>query len=135
MVVYVYTDGGSRGNPGRAAIAVLILDKEGKLLKEYKRAIGIATNNEAEYGAIIKALELASVLPVREVFLTSDSEVVVGHLTGRYKVKAENLRGLFTKAKTLEKKFDKVSYKHARRSDPCISRADRMVNEALDRDS
>jgi ribonuclease HI len=131
--LHIYTDGASRGNPGRAAIAFLILDERGKTLKAYSRAIGIATNNEAEYRAVIKALETATGM-AREVALTSDSEVVVSQLSGRYKVKAANLRQLFARAKSLENKFSMVRYSHVRRSNPFISKADSMVNHALDRE-
>ena len=131
--VHIFTDGASRGNPGHAAIAFLILDAGGKLLKSCRKTIGVATNNEAEYTAVIKALEAASGM-AGEVILTSDSEVMVRQLNGSYKVKAANLKGLFMQVRSQERKFRKVTYVHARRSDPCISKADSMVNEALDRE-
>ncbi len=132
--VKIYTDGASRGNPGRAAIAFLIIDEDGNVLSKDMKTIGMATNNEAEYRAIIAALESALSISASEVSLTSDSEVVVNHLTGKYTVKAENLKKLFKKVKELERKFSCVSYNHVRRTNPFITMVDAMVNKALDKE-
>lgn len=130
--LYIYTDAGSRGNPGPAAIGIIILDENKKLLKVHKEYIGKSTNNQAEYQALIKALELASSYTDGEVFCTLDSELVVRQLNGQYGVRDDTLKGLFNKLKSKEKHFSKVHYKHVKRENPLIQKADKLVNEALD---
>lgn len=130
--IYIYTDGGSRGNPGPAGIGILILDENKRPLKEYKEYIGKTTNNQAEYKALIKALELASSYTKGEVFCTLDSELVVRQLDGQYSIKNNNLKNLFLQLKKIEKGFEKISYTHVKRENPFIKRVDMMVNEVLD---
>lgn len=130
--IHIYTDGGSRGNPGPAAIGVVIYDKDKRVLVEYTECIGEATNNVAEYKALIKGLELAAAHCRKEIFCFLDSEVVVRQLNGAYRIKARHLLELFYTLKDREKAFDKIVYNHVRRDNKFICRADKLVNEALD---
>lgn len=128
----IYEDGGSRGNPGNAAIGVYIP----ALDKKYKEFIGTATNNVAEYKAIIFALQKAKSLLGKEkakqteIEILSDSELVVNQLNGCYKVKDENLKMLFVDIWNLKQDFKNVVFKHVARENNKI--ADMLVNEALD---
>ena len=131
--IHIYTDGGSRGNPGPAAIAVLIYDNQGKLLKSHSEYIGTATNNVAEYRAVLKALKLAEKLRTGQVVCTLDSQLVASQLAGRYKIKKPHLRELSGLVKEAEKKFESVGYMHVKRSDRRIRLADRLLNEILDK--
>lgn len=130
--VFINTDGGSRGNPGLAAIGIVIRDEKENLLEEFGEKIGIATNNVAEYKAIIKALSIAKKYTKNEVNISSDSEVVVRQIIGEYKVKKNHLLELFYEVKKKEKDFAKVTFEHVFREDPNQSKADALVNEALD---
>jgi ribonuclease HI/NTP pyrophosphatase (non-canonical NTP hydrolase) len=130
--IYINTDGGSRGNPGPAAIGIIIRNNKDIIIESYKEKIGITTNNVAEYKAISKALDLANKYKDGEIVLNSDSEVVVRQLTGKYKISMEHLKKLFSEVKGKEKRFSKVSYNHVFREDPNQSKADALVNEALD---
>ncbi len=132
MNLVIYTDGASRGNPGPGAIAFLILDERGKILRKHKHYIGACTNNVAEYRALIAALERARRLG-DEATCFSDSKLMINQLKGKYKVKKKHLKELFEKVKALERKFRKVEYLNVRRTDPVIKRVDRMVNEVLNK--
>ena len=127
-----YSDGGARGNPGPAAIGVLLCDEKGTALFEQGETIGDTTNNVAEYQAVIKALELAHELGAHDINHHMDSELVTKQLRGEYRLKAEHLRPFFLKVKDLEKKFKKIIYTHVPREHPQMRRADRQVNRALD---
>ena len=127
----VYTDAGARGNPGPAAIAVLFFEGS-KLVKQHGEFIGKATNNQAEYQAVIKALELAKELGLNELELFTDSELVARQLKGAYKVKDAKLKPLHEQAKALEKGFAKVSYASVMRTNLRIWLADKLVNKVLD---
>ena len=134
----IYTDGGSRGNPGEAAYGFVVYNSDGKLLFEEGKTIGINTNNVAEYSAVIAALkwveENSKTNPPAggpNIHFCLDSQLVVMQLSGVWKVKNENLRGLFYTIKQLEQKVGgKISYQHVRREQN--QEADRMVNLALD---
>lgn len=128
----IYTDGAARGNPGPAAIGMVFLDSQGNLISEHKESIGTATNNQAEYKAVIRALELAVKYCKNRIILTSDSELIIRQLTGKYRVKNKNLIDLFRKAKTLEASYEKVSYRHQPRTDKYLKIADGLCNEVLD---
>jgi len=128
----IYTDGASRGNPGPAGIGVVICDESRKIVKEYEEFIGTATNNIAEYRALIKALELASSFPVSEIDCFSDSELMVKQLNGEYSVKNEKLGELFLQVREKEKRFEKVNYFHVPREEDFIKRADKLANLAID---
>lgn len=130
--IFSYSDGGARGNPGPAAIGVLLCDEKGTALFEQGETIGDTTNNVAEYQAVIKALTLAQEVGAAEITHHMDSELVTKQLTGEYRLKAEHLKPLFLKVKDLEKKFKKITYIHVPRTHERIKRADRMVNRALD---
>jgi ribonuclease HI len=108
----IYTDGGASPNPGPAAIGALITDDGGRVVGRVSRSIGIATNNEAEYGAVVAALSLALELGARRVELRSDSELLVRQVNGQYKVKAAGIRPLYLTVKQLQVKFDGCVFKH-----------------------
>jgi ribonuclease HI len=129
----IYTDGGSRGNPGPAAFALLIYDGKGKLLESHSEYIGEATNNVAEYRGVLKALKLARKHGPGGVLCTMDSELAVRQLSGKYKVKKPHIRELFGLVKGEEKHFRSVTYAHVTRDDRRISLADSMLNRTLDR--
>ncbi|MEK6848198.1 MAG: ribonuclease HI family protein [Nanoarchaeota archaeon] len=125
-------DGGSRGNPGKAGVGIVVRNENNEIIKEHCERIGVKTNNEAEYYALIKALELAGDYSGEEVLVYMDSELVIRQLNGEYKVKAEHLLSLFEEVKELERKFEKIGYKNVSREDKFQVIADRLVNEALD---
>ncbi|MCW3130755.1 MAG: ribonuclease HI family protein [Methanophagales archaeon] len=128
----IYTDGACRGNPGPAGIGIVICDESGKIVKEYEEFIGTATNNIAEYRALIKALELASDFSVSEVKCFSDSELMVKQLNGEYRVKNKKLGKLFLQVREKEKRFERVNYSHVPREEDLIKRADKLANRAID---
>ena len=132
MNLVIYTDGASRGNPGPGAIAFLILNEKGEILRKHKHYIGACTNNVAEYRALIAALERARRLG-DEATCFSDSKLMINQLKGKYKVKKKHLKALFDRVKKIEKEFKKIEYKNVRRTDPVIKRVDRMVNEVLNK--
>lgn len=134
----VFTDGGSRGNPGPAAIGVVIRDGVGHSIKSYGETIGAATNNEAEYRAVIFALQKLKALFGKErtkdteVEVYMDSELVVRQLGGKYKLEEEKLFLLFIKIWNLKMNFGGVRFFHIPREKN--KEADSLVNQALDRD-
>ncbi len=128
----IYSDGASRGNPGPAGIGILICDQRGQVVKEYQEFIGTATNNVAEYRALLKALELARDLLVTEVDCFADSELMIKQLNGEYKVRNQRLNELFLQVRAKEQLFDRISYAHRSREDPHIARADKLANHAID---
>ena len=127
----IYTDGASRGNPGNSAIAYLIFDSQGTLITFGKKKIGIHSNNEAEYMAILNALDEAKNHTKGEVECYSDSQLMINQLKQEWKIKKSHLKDLHGRIKGMEKFFKKVSYHHVRRTDKIISLADSMVNEVL----
>ncbi len=129
----IYSDGGARGNPGPAAIGVLVCDEKDVKLADHGETIGDATNNVAEYAAVVRGLTLAAELGISEADYFLDSELVQRQLSGIYRLKAEHLKPFFTQAKDLEKKFKRVTYFHVPREHPKIKHVDRLVNLALDR--
>ncbi|NIO36697.1 reverse transcriptase-like protein [Candidatus Bathyarchaeota archaeon] len=133
MRLKVYSDGASRGNPGISAIAFIILSGEGRLLKKYFRYVGIRTNNQAEYEALIYALESASTLTDQEVTCYMDSELVIKHLNGEYQVRNPKLKVLWLEVQELKHKFRRISFHNVPRTDIHIQQVDQLANEALDR--
>jgi len=137
MKITIYTDGGTRGNPGPAAIGVVI-KKEGQTLKKYFQFIGEATNNQAEYEAVIFALKKVKLLFGRKKAKTmalevyTDSELMARQLNHQYKIKEEDLQPLFLKVWNLILNFGQVSFKHILRQQN--KEADRLVNQALDKE-
>jgi probable phosphoglycerate mutase len=124
------TDGGARGNPGPAAYGYVLETDDGTVLAAHGETIGIATNNVAEYSALIAGLEKALELGVTDVDVVSDSELMVKQMTGEYRVKNEALRELSLRASRLARQFGRVEYRAVRREHNEL--ADRLVNEALD---
>lgn len=131
----MYTDGGARGNPGPAAIGILICDTEGNEIVTHKDTIGTATNNIAEYCALIAGLEIAYNMNATEITCTLDSELVVKQMNGEYKIKNENMKKLYSEVEKRVRSFKKVSYTHAPRTHEKMRIADKLVNEALDEEA
>ena len=130
MRARLFTDGGSRGNPGPAAFGYVIETEDGTVLASRGEAIGVATNNVAEYRALLAGLENARDLDVRELEVVSDSELLVKQMRGEYRVKNPALRELQGEAARLAEAFERVAYTAVRREHNEL--ADRLVNEALD---
>jgi ribonuclease HI len=126
----LFTDGGARGNPGPAASAFVLEAEDGTVLEARGTAIGVATNNVAEYRALVEGLRRASELGVDELEVVSDSELIVKQMRGEYRVKNEALRVLNREASTLAGAMRRVTYTAVRREQNEL--ADRLVNEALD---
>jgi ribonuclease HI len=124
------TDGGARGNPGPAAFAYVLEASDGHVLAAHGEAIGVTTNNVAEYRALVAGLAKAVELGVDEVDVVSDSELLVKQMQGEYKVRNEALKELSEEAHRLAGQIARVSYKAVRREQNEL--ADRLVNEALD---
>lgn len=130
MRLVVHVDGGARGNPGPAAIAAVIADVEGEVLHEESEAIGRATNNVAEYRALLLGIERALELGGSELDLVGDSELVVKQVQGKYKVKDPGLKPLHAEVRRKLEGVGEWSIRHVRRERN--AEADRLVNEALD---
>lgn len=130
MKVVVHVDGGARGNPGPAAVAAVLTDPEGDVLAERGDYIGEATNNVAEYRAVLLGLDMARQLGAREVEVVNDSELVARQIGGQYKVKHAGLKPLFIETMAALREFDRWSVRSVRRA--YNERADELVNEALD---
>ena len=128
----IYSDGGARGNPGPAAAAFLATDETGTILHTSTRFIGIRTNNQAEYEALISALEYALSVKAEEVVCRLDSELVARQMNGEYSVKNPQLRVLYLKAHALRMQFKSANFFSVRRENPFIQKADALVNKALD---
>jgi len=126
----LFTDGGARGNPGPAAYGYVLEAEDGTVLDARGVAIGVATNNVAEYRALVAGLAKAVELGLTEVEVVSDSELLVKQMQGEYRVKNEALRELALDADALERKLGRVTYRAVRREHNEL--ADRLVNEALD---
>jgi ribonuclease H / adenosylcobalamin/alpha-ribazole phosphatase len=128
--VRLWVDGGSRGNPGPAATGYRIEDADGTVLAEAGEAIGIATNNVAEYRALISGLEAAAELGAREVEVRADSQLLMRQMTGAYRVKNAALQQLWLEARRVAGTFERVRYVEIRRTENAA--ADLQVNLALD---
>lgn len=122
-------DGGSRGNPGPAAIGVVVRGGD-EVVEEVGETIGEATNNVAEYRALLKGIELAAAHGATELELIGDSQLVVRQVEGRYRVKNAGMKELHEEVKRALRGFDSWSIRHVRRAENAD--ADRLVNEALD---
>lgn len=130
MKYIVHTDGAARGNPGPAAIGVVIQDETGRVLYEASRCLGVQTNNEAEYMALIAALEYLKEARAPEAAFHLDSELVVRQLQGRYRVKEPRLQSLYGRVTMLLNAVPKHTFTHVPRKQN--ARADELANEALD---
>jgi ribonuclease HI len=130
MNAILWTDGGARGNPGPAAYAFVLETEDGTVLDAQGTAIGTATNNVAEYSALVAGLRRAAELGVTTLELRSDSELMVKQMRGEYRVKNKDLQTLFLHASRAARDVGSVTYTHVRREHNEL--ADRLVNEALD---
>jgi ribonuclease HI len=128
--VVVHVDGGARGNPGPAAVAAVVATPEGAVLDEASETIGSATNNVAEYRALLLGLRRARALGADEVEVVNDSELVARQLQGAYRVKHAGLRPLFEQARAALREFRGWSIRSVPRAEN--ARADALVNAALD---
>jgi len=130
MKLVVHVDGGARGNPGPAAVGVVVSTPDGEVLDEIGEVIGVATNNVAEYRALLLGLERARALGASEVDVVNDSELVARQVTGDYKVKSAGLQPLHREAQTALRGFDRWSISSVPRERN--ARADALVNAVLD---
>jgi ribonuclease HI len=130
MRYLVHTDGAARGNPGPAAIGVVVRDTSGRTIYESSRSLGVRTNNEAEYLALIAALEYLKDARASEAEFCLDSELVVRQINGEYKVKEPRLQALHGQVRMLLNAIPRYTIRHVRREEN--ARADELANEALD---
>lgn len=130
MKLVINVDGGARGNPGPAAIGVVVSDADGNVLDELAEPIGHATNNVAEYRAVLRGIEWARGLGASELEIVGDSELVARQLTGAYKVKHPSMKPLYEEAITALRAFDRWSIRTVPREEN--AGADALVNQALD---
>ena len=133
MRMRFFSDGGARGNPGPAAFAVIVCKDDGFILHEYARFLGVATNTEAEYQGLISAMGMAIDYKADAAEFVMDSELVVKQMKGEYKVKSPHLKKLHQDATSLAEAIGDVEFRHVRREDPNISRADELLNLELNR--
>ncbi|MDD5454503.1 MAG: ribonuclease HI family protein [Candidatus Ratteibacteria bacterium] len=126
----IYIDGASKGNPGKAAVGVAIYNDEGKLIKEISQGIGIATNNIAEYAALIFALQEGLILGCEQLTVYTDSELLFKQVKGEYKIKNDNLRILFYLVKHLIAGYKKLHIEHINRESN--KTADKLASKAVE---
>ena len=132
MSLVIYSDGGSRGNPGPSAYAIVVT-KDGKVIHEHTEFLGINTNNYAEYRGLIAAIGKALELKEDSVEFIMDSELVIKQMRGEYKVKSPNIRELHEDAKAMSSLIPNVKFTHVRRENEFVSRADALLNAEMDR--
>ena len=130
MKAVLFTDGGARGNPGPAGIGVVLKDAAGEVIGEIAEGIGVATNNVAEYSALIAGLELALDKGVTDIDVFMDSELVISQLKGEWKIKNDRLRTLAVRARALLNRFETHKLEHVRRE--LNSDADKLANQGMD---
>ena len=130
----VYSDGGSRGNPGPSAYAIVVT-KDGKTVHEHAEFLGVHTNNYAEYRGLIAGISKALELGADEVEFIMDSQLVIRQMTGQYRVKSPDMLALHEDAKNLASMIPKVTFTNVRRSERLIPRADALLNAEMDRHS
>ncbi len=130
--VITFTDGASRGNPGPAGIGALLFDQDDeKILQDYQ-FIGECTNNEAEYRALLLALDRAYEITQKNISCFMDSELLVRQLNGQYEIRSEKLMKFYNEVKSRVSKFDQVTFTHVPREHPRLRLADRLANKAID---
>jgi ribonuclease HI len=129
----LFADGGSRGNPGPAASGAVLVDRKGEVVAEAGRFLGVATNNVAEWTALLIGLEAAIECGIRRLDVRMDSELVVKQVRGEYRVKHVSLQPLHRKAMTLIRSFERVDIKHVPRN--LNKLADSLVNSVLDQEA
>jgi ribonuclease HI len=130
VTLVVHVDGGARGNPGPAAIGVVVSQPDGSVLAEIGERIGVATNNVAEYRALLRGLQMAGELGAREIEIVNDSELIARQLTGAYRVKHPSMKPLYEEAVKTLRLFDAWRIRTVPRAQN--ARADALVNQALD---
>jgi len=130
--VKLVTDGGCRGNPGPGAVAIIVFDSNNNELFRHSACIGHTTNNQAEYHALIRGLDICAKFTRKKVLSILDSELVVKQMNGVWRLKNDNLRALFHEVKRNEDPFEEVVFQHAKRTHQLIKKADRIVNEAFE---
>ncbi len=133
MKLTLFADGGARGNPGPAASGAVLYDDAGAVVREVGAFLGIATNNVAEWTALIIGLEAAREAGATEIVIRMDSELVVKQIIGTYRVKHPNLQPLFARARTLLRAFERTDIGHVPRKQNAA--ADAVVNAVLDRET
>lgn len=126
----LFTDGGSRGNPGPSATGVVILDMEDNVVKKSGKFLGVTTNNQAEYRALIEGLELALKMDIKKLSVYMDSELIIKQVDGSYKIKNQELRPLYEKIVGLSSHFSEITFTHVPRA--LNKLADEIVNKCLD---
>lgn len=130
----IFSDGGSRGNPGPSAYAIVVTEN-GKIIHEHSEFLGVHTNNYAEYRGLIAGLAFAANHGAREVEFVMDSQLVIRQMNGEYKVKSPDMLELYKDAKALASLIPSVKFSNVRRSELLIPRADALLNEEMDRHS
>lgn len=128
----VYSDGGSRGNPGKSAYAIVVTE-DGRIVHEHSEFLGVHTNNYAEYRGLIAGITKVIELGGTEAEFVMDSQLVIRQMTGEYKVKSPDMRALHEDAVALASLIPKVSFRNVRRSEELIPRADALLNAEMDR--
>ena len=134
MRLTVYSDGGSRGNPGPSAYAIVVTSS-GRVLHEHSEFLGVHTNNYAEYRGLIAAINKAIEMGADEAEFVMDSQLVIRQMTGEYRVKNPDMAVLHADAEALAELIPNVSYRNVRRSEEFIPRADALLNEEMDRNA
>ena len=130
----IFSDGGSRGNPGPSSYAIVVTEN-GKIIHEHSEFLGVHTNNYAEYRGLIAGLSFAANHGAREVEFVMDSQLVIRQMNGEYKVKSPDMLELYKDAKALASLIPSVKFSNVRRSELLIPRADALLNEEMDRHS
>ena len=131
-MITVYSDGGSRGNPGKSAYAIVVVE-DGEIIHEHAEFLGIHTNNYAEYRGLIAGIAKALDLKAAEAEFVMDSQLVIRQMNGEYRVKNPDMKALYDDAKNLSSMIPKVSFRNVRRSEELIPRADYLLNQEMDR--
>ena len=131
MTYQIYSDGASRGNPGPSGIGAVILDEKGKVVHEIAKYIGQVTNNVAEYEALLEALDYCVKHKLSPVEILADSQLLIRQLSGQYKVRHENIKPLFQRAKDYLVHLKVAGYRHVPREEN--KHADKLANEGIDR--
>ncbi len=132
MSLVIYSDGGSRGNPGKSAYAIVVT-QDGKIVYEHTEFLGINTNNYAEYRGLIAGITKALEMKAVSVEFVMDSELVIKQMRGEYKVKSPNIMELHKDAKALSSLIPDVTFTHVKRENRFVSRADSLLNAEMDR--
>ncbi len=131
----IFSDGGARGNPGPAAIAFTIQSENGKTIATGASCIGVSTNNQAEYEALLAALKTAASLKAEKVTCHLDSELVVKQLSGEYRVRNKDLKELWKTVQEIKKKFSEIKFVNVPRTHSVIQEVDKLVNLTLDKET